>query len=115
MKKNVFKIFAAVILVISLLCSCSDSRGALEIKEKKVSGNIKAVDGTVVYSYEVDYPKIKIPGNKDIAKTINLNIENEIAKISKPAFDYIKQYEDSRTRAARHIRNRSKKHSATMI
>ncbi len=94
MKKNVFKIFAAVILVISLLCSCSDSRGALEIKEKKVSGNIKAVDGTVVYSYEVDYPKIRIPGNKEIAKTINLNIENEIAKISKPAFDYIKQYED---------------------
>ena len=82
-------------MIIALfLCSCSHGQGSIEIKEKSVSGNIRAGDGIAVYSYEVDYPKIKLPGNKEVSKAINANIENEIAKITEPAFDYAGQYDD---------------------
>ena len=94
MKRNAVKVIAAVIAVALLLCSCSRTGGSPEIKEKNVSGKIKAGDGTTVYSYEVDYPKIKIPGSREIAKAINLNIENEIKKITEPSFDYVAQYND---------------------
>ena len=94
MKRNAFRTIAAVIAVALLLCSCSHADGTPEIKEKNVSGRIKADDGTTVYSYEVDYPVIKIPGNKEVSKAINLNIENEIKKITEPSFDYVAQYND---------------------
>lgn len=92
MKQGAVKILTAVLVIAVILSSCSNASGSPEVLKKTVSGQIRADDGTVVYSYEADYPEITVPGNKSAAKKINSLINNEIKKIKEPEFDYIAQY-----------------------
>ena len=103
MKRNAVKIITVIMSVALVLCSCSESAGTLNIREKSVSGSIKADDGTVVYSYEVDYPEISITGKKDIAKKINSALSDETSKITEPVFDYVAEYKDYVSRGAQYV------------
>ncbi len=103
MKQSVIKIFAAVFSAALVLSSCSRAAQGVEIKDKSVSGAIRAGGSTAVYTYEVYYPEIKIPGNKDAAKKINAAVYDEVRKIAEPEFDYAAEYEEYIARGAQYV------------